>query len=362
LCIVSTDYRIFPDLFVMIFAAQGLCGVVRKETLETARTFSTYLAKQGVSIVYEDNHLVVAVKPSGLLSQPNKLGWTDNNIYDLLKEHYRILRGKSSTDSVYLGLLHRLDKETSGLILFAKTSKAAARLSQQIRRKTNKTVTEINSSSSKNGNSSEDSDEGATIQKRYYAMVHGRLTGGSTVSNLLDVCTDSTIKRQMASLRYDTISNHKVGREDWSLLKVDIFTGRKHQIRAQLSHLGHPIVGDRLYGQRDSLKSGLTSPVLSQFPGMGLHAYELSFEHPVLTTMLVGPGDNSIYSDIIGKTASNTDMNTHYQSTIADKKQSVSIQRHFCDEHDLKPSATMQRRERLTITADMPHEWKWFLR
>ncbi len=244
-----------------------------------------FLKSHGITIVYEDNHIVIIDKPSGLNSQPGafslrkkkKQRLIQNNVFDVMKEYLRQKRGKDDVESIYLGMVHRLDKETSGLMILAKTSKSAARLSEAMKIKTLE----------------KDSDNKATstIEKVYLAVVHGHITKLSdTLVNRLQVETDSTTKIQTASLSYQVLRHGFLGciggesspvsqdttykNNECTWLEVSLNTGRKHQIRAQLSGIGHPIVGYHKYGgdKQNMNKKG---------ERIALHAFKLRFVHPV---------------------------------------------------------------------------------
>lgn len=193
-------------------------------------------------VLYEDNHIIAVVKPAGVLSQPDKTG--DASMYDLVVDYIRIKKGKPSllkpgnarpvrnsegsqrkiSNGVFVGLLHRLDRPASGIMLFAKTSKGAARLSEQFRAK--------------------------TVEKTYQVLVSGKPAAQKgTLKNFLGKDEKSLKARefddgQEANLFYELVkSNGK-----YSLLKIKIDAGKFHQIRAQLSMAGMPVVGDVKYG------------------------------------------------------------------------------------------------------------------
>ena len=207
-----------------------------------------------MQVLYEDNHIIAVVKPAGVLSQGDQTG--KQSMYDMVKDYIRIKKGKipllgnarpvrnsegsqrKVSNGVFLGLVHRLDKPVSGIILFAKTSKGASRLSEQFRNH--------------------------TIQKTYHAIVLGDLKekqgdlkekvkkisffaqGFSKKSDkeLLEEIKKAT-KTRTAELHYEVVkSNSK-----YSLLKIEPKTGRFHQIRIQMAEMGHSILGDIQYGK-----------------------------------------------------------------------------------------------------------------
>ena len=197
-----------------------------------------------MDVLYTDNHLLVVVKPAGVLSQADRTG--DDDLLTLGK-HY-IKQEFSKPGNVFLGLVHRLDRPVSGVIVFARTSKAAERLSRAFRDR--------------------------TVEKRYVAVVEGRLAGQGEREDWL-VKENERVSRveashpgaKQAALRWKSLGND----EDRSLVELDLVTGRPHQVRIQLAALGHPILGDLRYGAKN------------EFDGrnLALHSYRLGFEHPV---------------------------------------------------------------------------------
>ncbi len=195
-------------------------------------------------VLYADNHLFAVYKPSGLLVQGDRTG--DACLLDLAKGW--IKRRYHKPGRVFLAMVHRLDRPVAGVVLFARTSKAASRLSRQFRER--------------------------HVDKQYLAVVHGAVADES--GRLIDhierrdrvsrVVAKPTGKSQEARLQYRVLgTNH-----GQSLLQVGLETGRRHQIRIQLAHMGHPIVGDLRYAGGPPL------------PGrqIALLARELSVEHP----------------------------------------------------------------------------------
>ena len=172
-----------------------------------------------VNILYEDNHLIAVFKPAGVLSQPDKSG--DQNMLDEVKKYLK--ENYKKTGKVFVGLLHRLDRPVSGILLFAKTSKGASRVSEQFRNH--------------------------VVEKIYHAIVLGKPkeTRGVLVNSLIkDEKLRKGIEKEgvnKSKLYYEVVkSNAK-----YSLLKIRIETGKFHQIRAQLSFAGLPILGDVKY-------------------------------------------------------------------------------------------------------------------
>ena len=178
-------------------------------------------------VIYEDNHLLAVYKPSGLLVQGDRTG--DVCLLDLGKRWLKARYHKPG--KVFLAMVHRLDRPVAGVVLFARTSKAAGRLSRQFRER--------------------------SVDKHYLAVVGGSVSGDADrlidhierrdrLSRVVPTPTDCS---QEARLRY-TVLGRDSGK---SLLKVSLETGRRHQIRIQLAHMGHPILGDLRYGAETPL-------------------------------------------------------------------------------------------------------------
>ncbi len=205
---------------------------------------SEILAPQDLQVLYEDNHLLALNKPAGMLIQGDASG--DTSLMDLTREYIRNKYRKPG--NVFLGLLHRLDRPVTGVVLFARTSKAASRISAQLRAR--------------------------TVRKIYWALVHGRVSppSASLVSYIVkgvrkvNLAGEEEAAAQKALLTYRTIRKLK-GK---SLLEIYLQTGRKHQIRAQLAGLGYPIEGDVKYG----------APYGLQDQSIRLMARSLTVKHP----------------------------------------------------------------------------------
>ena len=206
-----------------------------------------------LQLIFEDNHCLAILKPAGVLTMGDQTG--DVSAVDLAREYLRTKYDKPG--NVFVGVVHRLDRPVSGVLLFARTSKAASRLSEQFRMH--------------------------SIRKVYHAVVEGRPPQRqgelidwlvkSEASNTSRVVkpgsrgqeTDDTAKQ--ARLTYRCLKSVA----GVSLLEIDLQTGRSHQIRVQLSSRGMPICGDAKYGSQTRLDGWLA-----------LHAASLTFEHPTL--------------------------------------------------------------------------------
>ncbi|OGX06298.1 MAG: hypothetical protein A2Z88_00620 [Omnitrophica WOR_2 bacterium GWA2_47_8] len=185
-----------------------------------------------LQVLFEDNHVIAVVKPAGLLVQGDKTG--DTCLLDIVKKYLKEKYNKPG--NVFLGLVHRLDRPVAGIVILGKTSKGAARLSEQFRTH--------------------------SIQKIYHAVVQGRLPQKSGTlksflqkdreKNRTEVYDEEGDDRQAAELDYEVIKTGK----DCSLVKIILKTGRSHQIRAQLAAEKCPIVGDVKYGASKPLPDG----------------------------------------------------------------------------------------------------------
>ena len=185
-------------------------------------------------LLFEDNHLLVVEKPVNLLSQADHSGSPD--LLSLLKDW--IKQRDQKPGQVFLGLVQRLDRPVGGVMVFAKTSKAASRLADQVRQR--------------------------TLQKTYLAVVAGVVDPPERTltdwlqkdyhSNTVRVIESGVPQAKQAILHYERIAVHA----NKSLLRIQLETGRSHQIRVQLAHCGHPLLGDHKYGQA----LNLSGPVL----------------------------------------------------------------------------------------------------
>ena len=207
---------------------------------------------EDLKILYEDNHIIVVVKEPGIPTQEDKTG--DKDMLTIVKEYIKVKYNKPG--NVYLGLVHRLDRMVGGVMVFAKTSKAASRISEYIRQK--------------------------NVKKRYLAVVNGTLPVSDQKVELrnylvknerlnMSRVVDSTTKgSKEAILEYKVLKNFTYNGKDYSLVDVDLHTGRHHQIRLQFANIGHPLYGDIKYGQKVN-KVG---------QNLALFSYYLSFFHP----------------------------------------------------------------------------------
>ena len=202
-----------------------------------------------LDVLYEDNHIIVVVKPANVLSQSDNTNDIDmlTIIKHYLKEKY------NKPGNVYLGLVHRLDRPVSGVMVFAKTSKAASRLSKQI--------------------------ASHQFKKEYLAVVHGlfKEKSGELVNYIIkrnDNSSEISVNKEgkFAKLKYVVLEEKK--EKNLSLVKIDLETGRHHQIRVQFANINHPLYGDQRYGKNDKKQ-------------IALHAYKIEFIHPVKKELMI---------------------------------------------------------------------------
>ena len=197
-----------------------------------------------IPILFEDNHVLAINKPAGLLSQGDHTG--DASVVTLIKAYLKETYAKPG--NVYLGLVHRLDRPVSGTMVLARTSKSARRLSAAFKRH--------------------------ATEKHYVALAEGRLEGhGQWEDPLVKVKGTARVvpalhpDAKLASLAWRAIC-HVHG---CTLVMVQLHTGRAHQIRCQLAHRGHPILGDLRYGAHRTFDGR----------NIALHSYRLEVPHPV---------------------------------------------------------------------------------
>ncbi|MEI3508995.1 MAG: RluA family pseudouridine synthase [Bacilli bacterium] len=192
-----------------------------------------------IDIIYEDNHLLVVNKPVNIPVQADSS--KDQDLLTLLKKQLKEKYQKPG--NVYLGLVHRLDRPVGGIMVFAKTSKAASRLSEQIRNN--------------------------TFQKTYLAVVQGKVLNSDTFKDKLEKDQKTNIVKisptgKQAELSYELLEY----KDNLSLVKINLKTGRSHQIRVQFSSRNHPLYGDQKYNPNTPKDQ------------IALFAHRLEFIHP----------------------------------------------------------------------------------
>ena len=218
--------------------------------------------KENLQVLFEDNHIIIVNKRAGDITQGDKTG--DKPLSEVVKEYVKVKYNKPG--NVYLGVVHRLDRPTSGIIVFARTSKALERLNKMLRDK--------------------------TINKTYWAVVKNIPNKKEdTLINYLKKNpknNKSSVFHKEISGSKKAILHYKVIKklDNYSLLEVDLETGRHHQIRAQLSSIGCSIKGDLKYGFNRSNKDG----------SIHLHAKKIEFTHPVTKEkiMISAPTPNEV--------------------------------------------------------------------
>ena len=226
---------------------------------------STKTTTETIQLLYEDNHLFIVNKRAGDIVQGDKTG--DAPLSELIKEF--IKKRDHKPGEVYLGVPHRLDRPTTGIVVFAKTSKALSRLNKMFAEK--------------------------QTQKTYWALVKNKpkITADTLIHYLVrnpkqnkSYTHDHEVPdSKRASLSYQLLKSF----DNFHLLEIDLHTGRHHQIRSQLSKIGSPIKGDLKYGFPRSNKDGSIS----------LHARQLEFIHPVkkekMSIIAPPPKDDAIW-------------------------------------------------------------------
>ncbi len=200
-----------------------------------------------MEVIYEDNHIIVVNKAPGEIVQGDKTG--DTPLSEIIKAYLKEKYNKPR--NVFCGVVHRIDRPVGGLVIFAKTSKALTRLNDMLRK--------------------------GEIHKTYWALVEGHPEKDvDTLRNFLVsdgrmnktfIANEGDNDAKESVLKYKTIAKG----DRYTLLEINLLTGRKHQIRAQLSALGHSIKGDLKYGARRSNPDG----------GISLLARKIEFTHPV---------------------------------------------------------------------------------
>lgn len=206
-----------------------------------------------IKVVYEDNHLLVVEKPVNILSQGDDTN--DKDMVNLLKDYVKNKYNKPG--NVYIGLVHRLDRPVGGVMVFAKTSKAASRLSEQVRNK--------------------------TFKKTYRAVIHGTMNKTEDTlkdylyknkkTNMVTVVNKNHKEAKDAILNYETLGS----KNGFSLVEIDLKTGRSHQIRVQFASRRHPLFGDQRYG-KDVNKVGQQ---------ISLWSYKIEIDHPTTKEKMV---------------------------------------------------------------------------
>ena len=193
-----------------------------------------------LNVLYEDNHIIVVEKPVNVLSQADNTN--DLDLLSMVKEYVKVKYNKPG--NVYIGLVHRLDRPVGGIMVFARTSKAASRLSEQVQKH--------------------------IFSKKYLAVVRGKVDDSGEFVDKLEKLNDGrsvvSVNGKESILNYKLVEYNKD--KNMSLVEVNLKTGRHHQIRIQFASRGFALCGDQRYGVQDKTQ-------------IALYAYKLSFIHPV---------------------------------------------------------------------------------
>jgi len=214
-----------------------------------------------MKVIYEDNQIIVVEKEPNIPSQSDKTG--DKDMLTMVKSYIKEKYNKPG--EVYIGLVHRLDRPVGGVMVFARTSKAASRLSEQVRDK--------------------------TLKKTYIATVDGEIEQEQGEledylykderHNMSKVVNKDKKNAKLAKLDYEVL-NYDAKRQ-LSVVKINLHTGRHHQIRVQFANFGHSLYGDQKYGVRGKGKQ------------IRLWAYKLELEHPTKKEMMTFESEPSFY-------------------------------------------------------------------
>ncbi|KTC65942.1 ribosomal large subunit pseudouridine synthase D (plasmid) [Legionella adelaidensis] len=207
-----------------------------------------------LAIIYEDEHLIIINKPAGLVVHPGA-GNLQHTLVNALIHHNPDLQQLPRA-----GIIHRLDKDTTGLLIVAKTLHAHTQLIRQM--------------------------QAREIQRHYLALVNGHVISGKRIETFFGRHPKNRLKMAVCNHGKEAITEFSIRKHynSFTLLDVKLFTGRTHQIRVHLSHINYPIVGDSLYGGRLRIPPQATDQLkqmLQQFKRQALHAYHLSFTHPI---------------------------------------------------------------------------------
>lgn len=226
-----------------------------------------YLDKENkIEILFEDNHLLIVNKPAGLLTQPNDTN--EPSLEEIAKGW--IKKNYQKPGSVFLHCVHRIDKPVSGIVVFARTSKCLSRLMQQVRDR--------------------------KIKRTYVALVQGHLSKkqGKLCDYLVHGSHRALVVKKDDPVAKEALLTYKVieSKQNGDLIEICLITGRYHQIRAQFSHIRHPIVGDQKYGADGSGKK------------ICLHQMKISFLHPTLKSEVsIQTGLPVFFKDVSNDTA-----------------------------------------------------------
>lgn len=206
-----------------------------------------------LDIIYEDDALIIINKPAGLIVHPGA-GNADRTMLNALLHHFPVLQTLPRA-----GILHRLDKDTSGLLVVAKTPLALKSLSQQLKKR--------------------------TLEREYQALVYGSIISGGLVDAPIERHHLQRKRMAVSDTGKPSLTHYRVAEKyrSHTRLKLRLETGRTHQIRVHMAHIRHPIVGDKIYGGRVQLAKGMTPELIQAirlFKRQALHAFALGLTHP----------------------------------------------------------------------------------
>ncbi|TVO55367.1 23S rRNA pseudouridine(1911/1915/1917) synthase RluD [Denitromonas halophila] len=198
-----------------------------------------------LTVVFEDEALIVLNKPAGLVVHPGSGNWQGTMLNALLFHCPELSRVPRA------GIVHRLDKDTSGLLVVAKTLPAQTDLVRQL--------------------------QARSVRREYLALAHGQLSTGGTVDAPIGRHPSQRTRMAVVGKGREAVTHYSVERrfDECTLVRCQLETGRTHQIRVHMTHVGHPLVGDPVYGKRRCLNTALQA-----FPRQALHAFHLGLIHP----------------------------------------------------------------------------------
>ncbi len=241
---------------------------------------SVVAEKIPLDVAHTDKHLFVINKPVGLVVHPGA-GNPSHTLQNALLAHDPKLAHLPRA-----GIVHRIDKDTSGLLVVARTLEAHTALVEMLREH--------------------------AIQREYLALVVGRVTGGGTVDEPIGRHRTDRLKMSVRADGRDAVTHYRIAErfKNHTLLRIQLETGRTHQIRVHMAHIGHPLAGDPTYGGRRQLTAGedpVARAALQAFKRQALHATRLQFEHPVtgkvVDVEVPPPADFAQLLDVLRKAA-----------------------------------------------------------